>query len=85
MSIRRKEGDWVWLKANCGFTSASNLLKAEIMGDDHGCLSPCFGINGCDDKDCKEWSTLWTEPDQNGERHMLCHVSECEMFDEPQK
>jgi hypothetical protein len=29
-----------------------------------------------------EWSTLWTEP-IDGERHVLCHVSECRMLDEP--
>ena len=79
MSKRRKVGDWVWLKGNCGFVGDSDKLKAEIRDD--GCMG-CF--SKCGDEDCVEWSTLWTEPDNNddGKRHMLCHVSECEMFDD---
>jgi len=80
MSIRRKPGDWVWVKAGTGFTDESNRLKVEIQ--DQGC-SPCFL---CNDPECTEWDTLWTEPDpeNSNKRHMLCHVAECEMFDEKQ-
>jgi len=83
MSKRRKAGDWVWLKQNCGFVCESNRLKAEIQAEKPEDWSPCFY---CDDPDCQEWATLWTEPDpKTGERHMLCHVSECQMFDEKQE
>jgi len=79
MSKRRKIGDWVWLSKNAGFVGESNRLKAEIKPE--GDFSPCFL---CDDEDCREWVTLWTEPDEDGKIHMLCHVSECHMFDNPQ-
>ena len=81
MSTRRKPGDWVHLSCNAGFVGESNRLKAEIQPEENP--APCFM---CHDPDCIEWATLWTEPDpQNGKRYTLCHVSECQMFDEPQK
>ena len=82
MSKRRKGGDWVWLQIGSGFSGESARLKAEIQPENNP--APC--ILECDDLDCQEWATLWTEPDpkNDGYRWPLCHVSECEMFDEPQ-
>ena len=78
MSKRRKPGDIVRLKANTGFVGDSDRLPAEIMPEDDPL--PCML---CDDSDCIEWTTLWTVPDPecNGDRHVLCHVSECRMID----
>jgi hypothetical protein len=77
MSTRRNAWDWVWL------VGESNRLKAEIQPERD--RSPC--MLRCGDADCDEWATLWTEPDplHNGQRHVLCHISECQMFDEKQK
>jgi hypothetical protein len=82
MSKRRNAGDWVWLKAGSGFCGESNRLKAEIQPEEN--WDPC--MLGCDDEDCREWPNVWTEPDpdNNNKRYNMCHVSECEMFDEPQ-
>ena len=88
MSKRRKPGDWVWLAPNTGFVGESNRLRAQIPtdpkwnGDE---WEPC--LLNCGDPDCREWPNLFTEPDPraNGKSHCLCHVSECEMFDDPQK
>ncbi len=78
---RRLSGDWVWLAPNAGFVGESNRLKAQIQPED-GDGWPC---TLCGDPDCREWETLWTEPDPaTGERYTLCHVSECQMFDEEQ-
>jgi len=83
MSKRRKVGDVVWLRANTGFVGESNRLPAEIMPEADGLGYPC--MMGCDDEDCREWVTLWTLPDpETGKRYPLCHVCECEMFDEKQ-
>lgn len=81
--MRRKVGDWVWLAPNSGFVGESNRLKAEIQPEEAEDGEPCML---CEDPDCHAWATLWTEPDpQDGDkRHALYHVSECEMFDEPQ-
>ena len=76
---KRKVGDWVWLKPNAGFVGDSHLAIAQIQDDGN---APC---PLCDDENCVEWSTLHTECDADGQRSMLCHVSECEMFDEPQE
>ena len=59
----------------------SARLLAQIQPETD--LLPC--TLDCDDPDCVEWSTLWTEPDPaaDGRRHVLCHVSECEMNDAP--
>ena len=83
MSTRRKLGDWVWLRPGAGFVGESWRLKAEIVqGGDGDELPPCFV---CDAPDCREWYTLWIEPDpQTGKRYPLPHVSECEMFDAQQ-
>jgi hypothetical protein len=76
--MNRKVGDWVWLKPNAGFRNDSDRLHAEIQPD--GC-EPCWL---CDNPECVEWATLWTEPDpqNDGKRQMLCHVSECQMLDD---
>jgi len=57
----------------------SNRLMAQIRDDGYN-----YCMSNCGDPECKEWATLWTEPDpkHDGKRHMLCHVNECEMFDE---
>jgi len=70
----------VWLSPNAGFVGESNRLQAEIMDDGYASWCPL----DCGDPDCREWVTLWTLPDHNGKRHVLCHVGECEMFDEKQ-
>ena len=82
MGKQRKVGDWVWLSSHAGFSGSSWRLKAEIQ-DEGDEPEQCFI---CNDPQCREWSNLWTEPDpqQHGERHLLCHVSECQMFDEQQ-
>lgn len=83
MSKRRQAGEWVRCKPNAGFVGDSNRLRAQIQPEEDKYWQPCFGLNGCVDPACREWATLWTEPDpeSNGESHMLCHVSECEMED----
>lgn len=80
MSRRRKSGDWVWLMPNSGFVGESHRLRAEIQPEDDDDPYPC--VFECGDDGCREWSTLLTE-DDGGTRHMLCHVSECRMLDEP--
>ena len=58
----------------------SARLRAQIQpedpADEMGCVL-------CDDPLCREWATLWTEPDpeHDNARWPLCHVSECEMHD----
>ena len=90
MSKRRNAGEWVWLKPNAGFCGESNRLKVEIQPEDDE-NSKKYGpekcILDCGDPNCREWVNVWTEPDpeDNDERHLLCHVSECQMCDEPQK
>lgn len=83
MSIRRKPGDWVWLSAGAGLVGEANRLRAEIQPEDEPdvCMEAM-----CGDQDCQEWATVCTEPDprMNGLRHTLCHVPECQMFDERQ-
>ncbi len=86
MSKRRHVGDWVWLAANSGFVGESDRLKAQIQPESPESPDdppPCFE---CEDSECREWTTLWTEPDpkHDGRQHMLCHVSECRMFDDKQ-
>lgn len=78
MSKRRSVGEWVRLKRGAGFVGESDRLRAQI--EDDGYETPCFL---CDDDACREWATLLTEPDPEagGERHTLCHVSECQMLD----
>ncbi len=81
MSTRRNAGDWVWLAADAGFVGDSSRLQVEIQPE--GVWTEC---PLCNDPKCREWDTVWTEPDPelNGHRHVLYHVSECQMFDEPQ-
>jgi len=83
MSKRRSAGEWVWLQKYSGFVVESNRLKAEIQPEEDNDWMPC---SFCDDPECREWSNLWTEPDPqcDGKRHLLCHVSECQMHDEKQ-
>jgi hypothetical protein len=87
MSKRRCAGEWVWLRPNAGFVGESNRLKAEIMPEDVDKNAPYPCVLECGDDDCREWVMLHTEPDTktDGKRHVLCHISECEMFDEPQR
>ena len=82
MSKRRHPGEWVRLSKNAGFVSESDRLLAEIQPESDDLWSPC--MLSCDDDDCREWATLWTEPDpqHDGRRWTLCHVSECQMFDQ---
>lgn len=84
MSERRQAGEWVWLAPYAGFTGEANRLKAEIQPEEDKDWSPC---SLCEDPDCREWNNLWTEPDPKagGKRHGLCHVAECQMFDEKQE
>ena len=78
---RRTAGEWVRLKPYSGFVVDSDRLRAEIQPDEEGFEMGC--MLSCDDDGCREWATLLTEPDPEcgGERHMLCHVSECQMLD----
>lgn len=84
MSIRRKAGDWVWLRAGAGMVRESARLKVELQAEADNDPFSC-GLR-CGDPKCVEWSDVWTEPDpqQGNKRHALYHVSECEMFDERQ-
>lgn len=77
MTRRRKPGDWVRLRAGAGGCGESRRLPAEIQA---GEPVPC---PLCDDYHCDEWPTLWTAPDPlaHDRRHVLYHVSECEMED----
>lgn len=79
MSKRRTVGEWVRLPPNAGFVGDSDRLRAEIQDDG---FSP-WCLLDCGDDDCREWATLLTEPDPlaDEKRHMLCHVSECQMMD----
>lgn len=64
MSKRRKPGDWVWLKPCSGFVGESNRLKAQIQIEDYETqYGPDDCMVFCDDPECKEWATLFTEPD----------------------
>jgi hypothetical protein len=81
MSTRRKVGDWVWLSPNAGFVGESNRLRAEIQPE----TDPWTCCLGCGDPECLEWVSLVTEPDANGKRHSLYHVSECQMHSEKQE
>ena len=80
MSKRRNAGEWVWLPPNCGFVGTSHKLRAEIQREAVCDEMPCFL---CDDPACREWGTLWTEPDADGKRYPLYHVCECQMLDAP--
>ena len=81
MSRRRHAGEWVRLPPGVGFIGESDRLPAQIQPEPDGDWSPCPGL--CDDPECREWATLWTESDplSDGRRHTLCHVSECVMED----
>lgn len=84
MSKRRSAGDWVWLQSNAGFVGESNRLRAEIQPEyDDEEPPPC--MFDCGDPDCREWTNLLTEPDpeNDGQRWPLCHVSEYQMLEEP--
>jgi len=85
MSKRRKPGDWVWPSPGSGYIKNSNRLRVEIQPEDEDAFDYCD--LDCGDPDCRCWATTLTEPDpeREGYRHMLTHVSECQMHDEPQK
>lgn len=79
MSERREIGDRVWVQRLAGF-GASRGEWATIIdwpSNDNPELFPC--MIDCDDPNCMEWKDLETE-----DGRMFYHVSECEMFDEPQ-
>jgi hypothetical protein len=80
VSERRQAGEWVWLRPGAGFCGDSGRLRAELQPEEDGDHMPCVL---CDDPECREWSTVWTEHDERwGKRHTLTHVSECEMADQ---
>ncbi len=80
MSKRRKPGDIVGKKPYAGFIGIACVVRIEPEMD--GYESPCWGLNGCTDPKCVEWSNC--EVIVNGEVvGMACHVSECEMEDLP--
>lgn len=81
MSKRRKGGDRVRLLPNSGFLSDSDRLPATIKDEPDWRWEPC--LLECGDPDCREWETLWSDPDpdQDGMRWPLYHVSECQMLD----
>jgi len=80
MSKRRKPGDKVWLKPMSGFVGESNKYRAEIQPTPESDRAQCLL---CDDPECIEWPNLFTEPNENKDQFPLCHVSECQMLDEP--
>lgn len=91
MSKRRSAGDWVWLRSGAGFTDESNRLKVEILAntEENNRLMKYFGapcMLFCGDNECIEFTEVLTEPDPeyDNKRHILYHVSECQMFDEQQ-
>lgn len=81
MSIRRKAGDRVWLMPGAGFCGKSDCLIVTIQPQDAKYEMPC--MLSCGDDECREWVDVWTDPDPeaNGQRHSLYHVSECQMLD----
>jgi hypothetical protein len=84
MSNRRTAGDWVRLRSHTGFVGDSDRLRAEIQPEADGETPPPCLL--CWDPNCREWTNLLTEPDPQdaNRRHLLCHVSECQMLDSPQ-
>lgn len=60
-------------------TAMAKQLEKELEEKD---WSPC--LLECGDSKCREWSDVFTE-EIDGERYNLCHVSECQMLDEPWK
>lgn len=100
MSKRRKHGDEVWLSPNSGFTGESAKFKVRIIADERynpTYFEPKLGENTsisgcvleCGDEWCGEWPNVEiVDVTDESRRHLvghhLCHVSECEMHDEPQ-
>lgn len=84
MSIRRKPGDWVWPSPGSGYIKNSNRLRVEIQPEDDDVFDYC--CLDCGDPDCRCWANCLTDPDpeREGYRHTLTHVSECQMFNERQ-
>jgi len=82
----RKPHDKVWLGPGAGMTGEAARLQVEILPEEFDGRDPLPCMLDCGRPGCREWSTVWTVPDPeaNGKRHVLCHISECEMFDEPQ-
>jgi len=83
MSKRRKSGDWVWLSRASGFIENSNKHIVQIIGPNKGRDGPEWCMLDCGDPDCREWPNVETK-EINGIRYNLCHVSECQMFDDMQ-
>lgn len=77
MSIRRHENELVLVGR-----TLYRILPEDWPGHEP---YPCFGLNGCDDPDCREWVNL-EELDANGNPtgEYGYHVPECEM-DTPRK
>lgn len=80
MSKRRKINDRVWVRPGAGFGASRGEWATIIdwMSNYNNDMPCCLG---CGDDDCLEWADLEAD---DGER-MFYHVSECEMFDEPQE
>lgn len=74
MSIRRKVGDWIKIKPNCGFYGDFCKIPLQIIDE----LFVCCPY--CDDEDCKQWGSLLSL-EIEGQRYPVCNVSECQMMD----
>jgi len=83
MPKKRKPGEWVSLSSNQGFVGDSDRLRVQILEESDP--PPSMEICCETGERCggREWSNLMTEPDplNNGKRHLLCHVCECQMSD----
>lgn len=76
MSKRRKSGERVWVRPGAAFNASRGEWATIIGGDDH--KMPC--MLDCGDEMCDEWIDL-----ESDDGHPFYHVSECEMYDEPQE
>jgi len=77
MSKRRKPGDWVVVKPNCGFSDSDKPEIAQIDPyEPEEYKSPCF--YDCGDDSCSEWANLWL-----ADGGCIYHVTECQMDDIP--
>ena len=78
MSKRRKVGDRVWVAPLAGFgASRGEWATIDDWPSNRGEQFPC--VRDCGDLDCTEWNDLVTNDGRS-----FYHVSECEMYDEPQ-
>lgn len=75
---RRKTGDVVFKRAGAGFSGLAGRGVIAVGSE------PDLCILGCGDPECQEWPDVWAlgeDGQPNGEN--WCHVSECEMQDDP--